>query len=358
MSLFHVTDLPLEKFMPGENSWPEDVLRLTDKPAIYVTEFRRMGCYGLLLAAPINSIICVAPSSAYWKHGGYEPEPIQGGPLQLAWLDAIQNSKEKAKQLKADLRAAGFARERFRRGVLPYEGGACCGAPEVGVSSKLSGLSKLFFRSYLIPHSTIALQRFVDEFERLYEELGYYFIRPLGEQILHSGNAIPIDPNDDYEAAQSNFDLDAVLYRHSGGGHPTLTKPREIHAAVEKILQDAVSNAESGKQFDFLDTNPYLVDEAILLPVPSPTTFHSQDAQSCFQDRLCSLRARLIRLLGWAVFYLGAHRGLAAATKRYNKIPPREPLPYDIEQELKAYLINIKKNYPVISVSFMESVWE
>lgn len=373
MKIFDVKELKLSDFVPGETSWPEETLCQLNQPTFYITEYASMACFGILLAAPRQSIICVAPSSSNNKHSLFPPEPIQGGRLQLAWLDSIQHSKEMAKKLKSDLKLAGLDKQRLRSGLLPYEGGACVGAPPIGVSLKLSCLSEYLFRVYLIPAKQKALDQFIDEFEELAQSLGTAFIRPVTEGDL-SGNNFPMLIMSGCEMDKT-YSQDAVFYTNSGQMAGELRTEQTLARSIfmESFLLDTIKKIESGEKLSFLESNPFLVDGAVRLPIgvldehfsflcTGMVSVPNNSAQQIIDhkyvelmDRVSSCRARLIRLLGWPVFFLGAHRALVKMSNRY--LSPPADLPFDTESELRIYLDNIRKMHPIISGFFLENIW-
>lgn len=115
-----------------------------------------------------------------------------------------------------------------------------------------------------------------------------------------------------------------------------------IHAA----LKWAIDRVERTGKLDIpMDA------QSLLRPCPSfflATSAHgpyNEDKDPIYRE-IISLRARLIRLLGWPIFFPDVDRALREEEARLNSYAITEP--YDVLQELKAYRESALAAYPVL----------
>jgi hypothetical protein len=350
-----VLELPLGEFKP-QPDWPEKALRPEVRPVVYFTDLPNMACVSALVVAPRDCVFGIAPISSYWKHAqSISPTPVQGGARQLEWLSKVHRSTEMASRFKSDLAIAGHADSRFRRGLLPYEGGACMGLPAVGVSEAAGPtLSAYAFRSYLLPGTDDSRSRFVDEFTNLFAGLGNWALMPT--------DACRLSEQDELEWS---------LTRQGSNPRPTLeaeafslvgNEQRGLgwRARTERIHALAATAAA----FHTGSPHPLLADFAVRLPqrvrlpaalIRNMTALELADVTQMNEaiDELFALRARLLCELRWPTFYWAAHDGIDFGEKMFGKDAGRKPA----VDPLRQLLDGLQRDHPVLTDQFLERLW-
>ncbi len=359
-----VAELPLSDFK-ADLDWPERCLRPESRPKVYFTRFAEMGCHAALLVAPKRHVIGIAPTSSYWKHAQVmAPTPIQGGSRQLHWLSKVHSSPDMAARFRRDLERAGHKRSVFRRGLFPYEGGACIGLPPVAVSANAGpNLSQYAFRTYLFPSTASVVDDFVREMEFLLGSLQAWVIR----------------------ASESGFveDRDCedwALIRQGSSPHPSQdaecfalvgNEERQITVTerTARIRQLSAATAQRAEEVAAarmpLAPGPLLADFAIRLPAAltmsaalkrnmTSAEVAALDQQNVAISDLFVHRTRLLCRLRWPTLYWAAYEGIRAG----EKMPASLASVTESVDALKALLSELQEQSPVLSDRFLEVMWD
>lgn len=135
----------------------------------------------------------------------------------------------------------------------------------------------------------------------------------------------------------------------------------DVKHEVLSQLESVVSGLEAGLPFSFSVEVQYILTPPLSLVLNPPLSPNELDRgfKSAFGDeqndpihrKIISLRARLVRLLGWPVFYDDVNRYLnddfveELSVRRYNITEP-----YDVVEELEGYLHDMVTRYPILEV--------
>lgn len=356
-------ELPLSDF-EADPDWPERCLRPEFRPKVYFTPLEEMGCHAALLVAPKGQAIGIAPTSSYWKHKQVmPPTPIQGGSRQLDWLTEVHGSLGMAAKFRRDLQRAGHKRSTFRRGLFPYEGGACMGLPPVGVTSNAgSNLLLYAFRSYLLPSKDSVVDEFVGEMELLFGGLQNWVMRPYGDGLIKDADF------EDWalirQGSSPRPSSDAECFALVGNEERQLTSTertariRQLSAATERKAEEVAAARMP------MAPGPLVADFAVRMPTPIALTAALRrnmtsaevvefEQQNLAISDLFVHRTRLLCQLRWPTFYWAAHEGVRAGEKMpTSSLDVRESV-----EALRELLSELQERYPVLSDQFLELIW-
>jgi hypothetical protein len=177
-------------------------------------------------------------------------------------------------------------------------------------------LPNLWFEPFLVPQTDECEDIIFGRLQNAIDSLGWFFLRP--ERDIES----TIDQL--FDAPTSNFQ------------------------ATISDLANAIASEEKGMPID-KESLSYQMTFYGRCPFP----LWSADG-----ERISSLRARLVRLTGWPLFFDWAAKGLAEARTFYGSRPPSSSLPCSIIEELGAYLKNCHKHYPVLFEDPFTKAWK
>jgi len=143
---------------------------------------------------------------------------------------------------------------------------------------------------------------------------------------------------------------DQALYSPSSLDYQLFESPPRQFEESCLLLANAIEDVENGV---FMDKDA----------LQCATSYQGRcvfSVSSYTGERIAALRARLVRLLGWPLFYDWATEDLKSAKQLYIK--ERHPYPreikYNVVEELEAYLAACDARYPILKSDPFLEVWQ
>jgi len=330
--------------------WPEEKLRRSGEVAVHYLDFEFLPWTAALVAAPLDHVFASAPRSS----GFLIEEAVDVGPLQARWTRQASRAGE-LKMFRKELRKAGIKEQQIREGSLPFEGDLESGN-RLRFAKDLRPVSDFWFRAYLIPQEDSRKARLNQVLQNLAAERGEYFVRRFPdrelERLAASGWTYPYSSE---SATREAYLFHFLTGADSGPAGPA--KEREKHCIA--LLRNAIEDGEAGKPIDFASLTPAVDDLwEPSLAFPSPESHHAWPRSIRSADAISALRLRLIRLLGWPIFFYRTALHWEAANDRFRNGPKgAEPLSFDPLQEMSEYLDGVRRNYPSYRSPPLEAAW-
>lgn len=337
MMEFAVAELTISQIEEAFRDGSGRGLAQPDRVSVYFTDIAQLAYTSALIVSPLDHAFLWAPDSVYQ----FSLPVARPSARRARWTLAISESKASKKKFLQALAQSGSAMERLPYGSVAYLG------DDMGLDELWSRpLWPGWHRAYAFPASAQSRQTFMDSLRKWFEGAGKFGVRRVAESEVtrQLGGETTTELVRDRDLFEREPESDHARTYREECQQILATLKREI----EKVEGGQGLTIESlSAAFQAEDCCLRLIDYGV------------KDERRRLSEAVGKYRAHLLRVLRWPIFVEIASAEIVAQERVGLVLPAygSEPTPYDGWQELKAYLQDMRSNYPAFFEDPLEALY-
>ena len=306
----------------------------------WLQQFRQKCVYGLRIRfskVPWTSILLCAPSDHIFGMV-YQLLP----PSLAKWTVTIDDFGKQMSLFNREHANNGILLSKIPAGFYNYGSTNPRLPRESRIGIDVPSLSRFWYWPFLIPQTHECEELFIDWIREILDQLNWFVLRPFSNNKIYS----------EVEPSRGNKRQDYLLFCEEGAYSILKTPERGITLnQVGSLLDQAVQFCDRGGRLDRDSLSPWITQHGKCMMISVQGAL-SNDIN--IVHNINSLRAKLIRLLGWPIFF---ETIVALLLQHHGKGRSRVTFQEDTVLEMRDYVSNCLISFPGLIDDPYSSAW-